>query len=451
MFLTIELIELPPYPYSIVCGHIAGLPAVCNGYLAMKKEFHKENRQALYDSLEPGSLAVLFSGHAPRKTGDEYYPFFANRSFVYMTGIEQENSILSVFKTAASSWEETLYVLPPDFIEERWTGKRLTETEAQDASGIEHIKYIREFLVFLDQKIQTNQVERIYLDFDKLKEEEPDSDAYKLASYVKNRYPFILIKNLQPQIRKQRTIKKPCEIEAMKSAEQITKAGIIAMMQSSKPGMYEYQYKAEFDYTLATHGILAPGFPSIISAGKNNFCIHYYSYRGQAQDGDMVLNDVGACYDNLINDVSRGWPCNGKFSEKQRLLYECAYATSNYMFGILKPGIPMKDVDLTARKYNFEQLKNIGLCSRYEEVGKYIWHGGAHHVGYDVHDLVSPIAQMVTAPGMVFCVDIGIYCEEWGIGFRLEDNCLITENGCENLSAVTPRSIEEIEAVMGKR
>lgn len=416
----------------------------------MKKEFHQENRKTLYDSLKPGSLAVLFSGRAPRKTGDEYYPFFANRNFVYMTGIEQENSILAAYKTDASA-EETVYLLPPSITEERWTGRRLTETEAFDLSGIGTVKYIAEFKTALDQLIRSSRIENLYLDFDKLTEEEPDSDSYKLAAYVKSRYPFVGIQNLQPQLKKQRTIKKPCEIEAMKKAEQITRAGIIAMMQASKPGMYEYQYKARFDHTLAEHGVLAPGFPSIISAGRNNFYIHYYSCKGQAADGDMVLNDVGACYDNLINDVSRGWPCNGKFNEKQRLLYECAYATSNHMFGLLKPGIPMKEVDLTARRYNFEQLKTLGLCDKYEEVGKYIWHGGAHHVGYDVHDTVSPAEDMITAPGMVFCIDIGIYCEEWGIGFRLEDNCLITEKGCENLSAVTPRSIEEIEAVMGRR
>lgn len=416
----------------------------------MKKEFHQNNRQKLYESLEPGSLSILFSGLAPRKTGDEYYPYFAGRSFVYMTGIEQENSILSAYKSEGQA-EEALFLLPPNPLEERWTGRRLTESQAQDLSAVERGRYIQEFRDYFDRLIRSGQVGILYLDFDKLTEEEPDNESYKLAAYVRSRYPFIAIKNLQNQLRKQRTIKEPCEIKAMRTAEDITKAGILAMMQASKPGMYEYQYKAEFDYALANHGVLAPGFPSIISAGKNNFCIHYYSYRGQAMDGDMILNDVGACYDNLINDVSRGWPCNGKFSEKQRLLYECAYETSNYMFRILKPGIPMKDVDLTARKYNFERLKDIGLCKTYEEVGKYMWHGGAHHVGYDVHDMVSSPETMITAPGMVFCVDIGIYCEEWGIGFRLEDNCLITENGCENLSAVTPRSIEDIEAVMGKR
>lgn len=220
------------------------------------------------------------------------------------------------------------------------------------------------------------------------------------------------------------------------------------MMRASKPGMYEYQYKAEFDYALAQRGVLAPGFPSIISAGNNNFCIHYYDYRGQSKDGDMILNDVGAVWDYEINDVSRGWPCNGKFSERQKLLYQCAYNTSEYMFRTLKPGIPMKEVDNMVRKYNFEQLKQAGVCSNYEDIGTYMWHGGAHHVGFDVHDVVDA-KERLTAPNMVFCVDVGIYHEEWGIGFRLEDNCLITENGCENLSHAIPRTIEQIEGIMG--
>jgi Xaa-Pro aminopeptidase len=414
----------------------------------MKKEFHKENRETLYNSVEAGSLIILFSGRAPRKTGDEYYPFFANRNFVYLTGVEQQDSILMSI-VQKNEIKEILFLLPPDLLAERWNGKRLTETEAFDASQIDTIKFLDQYKNLLDRTLASNEVQRVYLDFDKLTSDEPDSDAYKLAEYIRARYPFITLKNLQPQLKRQRTIKKTCEIEAMRTAEKITRAGILAMMQSSKPGMYEYQYKAEFDYVLAQHGVLAPGFPPIISAGKNNFFIHYYSYRGQAQDGDMILNDVGACWDNEINDVSRGWPCNGKFNEKQKLLYQCAYETSEYLFRTLKPGMPMADVDLMARRYNFEQLKAIGLCKNYEEVGKYIWHGGAHHVGYDVHDLVD--LSMPLTPGMVFCVDVGIYCEEWGIGFRLEDNCLITETGCENLSAITPRSIEDIEAVMGKR
>ena len=188
---------------------------------------------------------------------------------------------------------------------------------------------------------------------------------------------------------------------------------------------------------------------NIISAGENNFCIHYDSYMGQAKDGDMILNDVGAQWDGECNDVSRGWPCNGKYSKEQRMLYECALNTSNYMFSIIKPGMLMDDVDKTARRYCCEQLKKIGLLSSYDEIGKYMWHGGAHHVGYDVHDVVDALGKPI-APNMVFCVDIGIYAEELGIGFRVEDNCLVTPTGAENLSASVPRTIDDIEAVMAK-
>lgn len=412
----------------------------------MDKSFYEGNRRSLYDKLEVGSMVVLYSGHAPRKTADENYPFFADRNFVYMTGIEKEGLIFTALKRDEGV-EETMFILPPDLHAERWTGSRIKAREVGEISGVEGCRYVSEFDSYLKFVVREERCGAVCLDFDKLTKNEPDSEAFLLAEEIKKEYPFVKLCNLHKKIANIRTIKKPCEIEAMKKAELITRDGIIAMMKASKPGMYEYQYKAEFDYALMQHGVLAPMFPSIISAGKNNFCIHYYDYRGQAQDGDMILNDVGAVWDHCGNDVSRGWPCNGRFSERQRLLYECAYNTSNYMFGVLKPGIPMNEVDLMVRKYNFEQLKGIGLLERYEDAGKLIWHGGAHHVGFDTHDVVDMTGRN-TEPGMVFCVDVGIYCEEWGIGFRLEDNCLITEDGCENLSAVTPRSIEDIENVM---
>ena len=146
----------------------------------------------------------------------------------------------------------------------------------------------------------------------------------------------------------------------------------------------------------------------------------------------------------MITDVSRGWPCNGRFSPRQRLLYECVLATSDYMFSIIRPGMPMEEVDATIRRYNAERLVEAGVLRSADEIVKLMWHGGSHHIGYDVHDVVERPA--VLAPNMVFCVDVGVYHEEWGIGFRLEDNCLVTENGCENLSAGIPRTIADIEA-----
>ena len=412
----------------------------------MNREFYTGNRADLYRHVEPGSLMIAFAGHAPIKTNDENYPFFTNRNFLYLTGIEQENTILMTF-VGKEGCEETLYILPPDAHAERWMGKRIKAEAAEAVSGIQSFKYLDTFRADLSKYLFSGDVKKVYLDFDKVYEKTQDNEAYELGRYLKEHAPFVETGNLYPIFKTLRLIKKPCEIEAMRKAETITKAGIEAMMKASKPGMYEYQYKAEYDYALMQHGVLSPGFPSIVSAGENNFCIHYYDYRGQAKDGDMILNDVGAVWDYEINDVSRAFPCNGKFSDRQRLLYECAYNTSEYMFKTLKPGVPLMEVDQMIRKYNFEQLKQAGVCKNFEDIGTYMWHGGAHHVGFDVHDVVD--GRGLAVPGNVFCVDIGIYHEEWGIGFRLEDNCLITEDGCENLSAAIPRKIDEIEAFMG--
>lgn len=343
---------------------------------------------------------------------------------------------------------ERLYILPHDAMKERWTGRRPTAEEAAAQSGITEIRCVENFEDDFRRAATNGEFDTLWLDLFLHTPEEEPGETHRFAHSAARRYPGLQIRSLLPQLRRQRTFKKPCEIAAMRQAMTVTRAGILAMMKASRPGMYEYEYKAEFDHALTSRGVLVPGFPSIISAGKNNFCIHYYSYTGQAQDGDMVLNDVGACWDHEVNDVSRGWPCNGKFTKEQAALYACAYRTSEYMFSIIKPGMPMASVDQTARKYCFEQLKAIGKLQSYDEIGKYMWHGGAHHVGFDVHDDVDMTHPV--APGMVFCVDIGIYDEDSGIGFRLEDNCLVTENGCENLSASIPRKLEDIEAAMAK-
>lgn len=420
----------------------------------MNSAFHAGNRKRLYEAMKPHSLALFFSGEEIRKTNDEYYPFFADRDFVYLTGIAQKECVLMAIKEEEEVTER-LYILPPDAMTERWTGRRLKPQEAEALSGVSDVRFVEAFAGDVHAvaagghySIQTGVVQNLYLDLFRVSPNDVDRPAHRWLRIAQQEYPYMGVENANAILRKLRLIKQPCEIEAMRRAEIITGEGILAMMKASKPGMYEYQYKAAFDYALSQHSPDGPGFPSIISAGQNNFCIHYYAYTGQAHDGDMILNDVGAQWDGHITDVSRGWPCNGRFSEKQRLLYECALATSNHMFSIIRPGMKMADVDATIRSYNADRLRDAGVLRNVGEIGTYMWHGGAHHVGYDVHDVVE--RPELIAPGMVFCVDVGIYHEEWGIGFRLEDNCLVTEEGCENLSAAIPRTVEDIEAVMRK-
>lgn len=414
----------------------------------MDRTFYMGNRRKLYDMLPAGAGIVFFSGEDVCKTNDEAYPFFADRSFVYLTGLTQKQSVLLAVKATDSSVHETLYILPPDLMAERWTGRRLKPAEAEAISGVTDIRPTTAFAGDFHRLCGLGGISKLYLDLYKANPLDRDRPAHGLRREMAERYPYIALENGNALVRMLRLYKQPCEIEALRKAEVITGEGILAMMKASKPGMFEYQYKAEFDRALGQYGPQMQGFPPIISAGKNNFCIHYYDYTGQAQDGDMVLNDVGAQWDGLITDVSRGWPCNGRYTERQKLLFDCALATSNYLFSIIKPGMKMADVDATVRSYNAALLKDCGVLADVSEVGKVMWHGGAHHIGFDVHDVVA--TPEIIGPNMAFCVDVGIYHEEWGIGFRLEDNCLVTETGCENLSAAIPRTTEDIESVMRK-
>ncbi|MBE6878135.1 MAG: M24 family metallopeptidase [Ruminococcaceae bacterium] len=415
----------------------------------MVNTFYKGNREKLYASLPDGTMLVTFSGKEVIKTADEFYPFFANRNFVYLTGVDRKEFILAAFKDKGKV-EEKIFIQPKNLMVERWTGTRLSPEEVAEKSGFEmkDILYTEAFTDFFERRYSAGKIKNLACDLYKNATTDRDSEDVLFARRIKQSNPSINIIDIMPQMRKQRVIKQPCEIEAMRKAAWATKDAIVAMMKASKPGMYEYQYRAEFDYALASKwGMLTPAFPPIISCGDNNFCIHYYGSEGQAKDGDMILNDVGARYDYMGTDVSRGFPCNGKFSERQRQLYTAAYNTSEYLFSIIKPGMPMHRVDEIAKEFCCEELKKIGLVKDFSEIGKYMWHGGAHHVGFDTHDLVE--AETIEA-GMMFCVDIGIYVEEWGIGFRVEDNCLVTEDGCENLTYMVPRTIEEIEAVMAE-
>ncbi len=413
----------------------------------MKQDYYINNRERIYEGMEDDSLLILFSGKAPRQSSDQYYNFFCNRDFLYATGCN-EQGIVFLAQKRNGVVSETLFILPPDLLAERWTGRRLKADECTHISGIAQIRFVDAFTKEFHTLAMGGRYRTLYLDLTKLTPDEPPNEEHRFAHTCQREYPGLSVKNIHTHFSVSRAVKKPCEIEAMREAVRITGKAVEAMMRASRPDMWEYQYKAIFDHVLTDHGVLEPGFPPIISAGANNFCIHYYSYTGQAQAGDMVLNDVGARWDGMVNDVSRGWPCDGKFTERQRLLYQCALKTSNHMFSIIRPGMPHADVDRTAREYNYELLHELGLVQSYQEIGKLMWHGGAHHVGLDVHDdVLVPGGKL--QPGMIFCVDVGIYCEEWGIGFRLEDNCLVTEDGCENLSVGIPRTIEEIEGVMG--
>jgi Xaa-Pro aminopeptidase len=217
-------------------------------------------------------------------------------------------------------------------------------------------------------------------------------------------------------------------------------------MRVARPGMLEYELEAEFNYELAAHGQRRTAFPSIIAGGERIFYLHYANPMSILADGELILSDVGAAYDEYCTDISRVFPANGHFTEQQAQLYQVAYAANRAVMAEVRPGVLFPTLNPICRKVSFEGLKALGLLDDYADVGRYVWHGAVPHVGLDTHDVGGydePIAE-----NMFFTVDAGIYVREWGIGLRIEDNVLVTADGCENLSASIPTTIEEIESLM---
>lgn len=289
----------------------------------------------------------------------------------------------------------------------------------------------------------------LWLCFDALATERSFAIERTFAKQIQKRYPNVAIKNSYPLLAAMRKIKASAEIDAIRKAMQITEAGIRHMMRAAKPGRMEYELEAEFLAELATHGQHRTAFPSILAGGERIFYLHYANPMAALADGELVLSDVGAAYDEYCTDISRVFPGNGRFSERQAQLYQIAYESNRAVMEQARPGVFFPQLNRTCREVSFEGLKRLGLLNDFADIGRYVWHGVAHHVGLDTHDVGG--YQEPMAENMVFTVDAGIYVREWGIGLRIEDNVLVTASGCENLSASIPVTIEEIESLMADR
>jgi Xaa-Pro aminopeptidase len=411
----------------------------------MDQRFFSENRRRLAAHMTGDEAMLFFSGEPVRKTADENFPFFTNRNFLYLTGIQQEQSALLLLKKG-DLISECLFVTKPDFEREIWTGRRFTDEEIHEISGVEGIENINHLDRTLDALLSAQSAMTLWLCFDALASERSFDIEREFAKHIENRYPHIVIKNSYPLLAAMRKIKAPEEIDAIRKAMQITEAGIRRLMRVAKPGMMEYELEAEFNSELAAHGQRRTAFPSIIAGGERIFYLHYANPMSILEDGELILSDVGAVSDEYCTDISRVFPANGHFSERQAQIYQIAYEANRAVIEQVRPGVFFPQLNRTCREASFDGLKALGLLDDIVDIRRYVWHGVAHHVGLDTHDVGGYDEPMVE--NMVFTVDAGIYVREWGIGLRIEDNVLVTEDGCENLSAAIPATIEQIESLM---
>ena len=411
----------------------------------MDKTFYINNRRNIAAQLALGDVMLFFSGENVRKTADEDYPFFTNRNFLYLSGVKQAQSAL-LLHNKDGIVQEKLFVLKPDMVQEVWTGRRFTDEELHEISGIEQIEDIDHLSETLHWLLASQPASALWLCFDPLSPERSFDIEREFAAHILKRHPQMAIKNSYPLVSARRKIKAPGEIEAIRQAMQITAAGIRQMMHIGRPGRMEYEIEGAFNAELAKHGQRRTAFPSIISAGERNFYLHYATLQDCVADGDLILTDVGATYDEYCTDIARVFPANGRFSERQAQIYQVAYAANRAIMAQVRPGMSFSMPNRVCREVSFEGLKALGLLNDPADIRRYVWHGVAHHVGLDTHDVGGYDEAM--AENMIFTVDAGIYVREWGIGLRIEDNVLVTAGGCENLSTSIPATIEEIEAIL---
>ena len=285
----------------------------------MDNKFHSENRRRLAANMADNDAMLYFSGESVRKSADEDFPIFANRNFLYLTGIKQERSALLLQKKG-DLLSERLFVTKPDLEREVWTGRRLTEVEINEISGVEAVEDIINLNQTLDRLLTSQQSMTLWLCFDALASERSFDIERDFAKHVQSRHPQIAIKNSYPLLAAMRKIKAPEELNAIRKAMQITEAGIRRLMGVAKPGVMEYELESEFNSELAAHGQRRTAFPSIIAGGERIFYLHYTTPMSIIADGELILSDVGAAYAEYCTDISRVFPANGRFSERQAQL-----------------------------------------------------------------------------------------------------------------------------------
>ncbi len=413
----------------------------------MNKEFFIKNRKNLSEKLEDNSVLVLFAGDAPYRSADYKYSFVPNRNFYYIAGFPREKAIFMLVKQDGQV-SESLFIERQDPVMARWIGEKLSIEEAKGLTGIENIKYLDQFHESFGRIGGDMIIENIYLDLERQEYNMASSEGVNFAKEVLERYPFFKVKNVFDYIANLRVIKSEKEIELIKKAIDLTKEGIYNMMSNARVGMIEYELEACFDYTLRKNGVRNTAFNTIIGSGKNGTVLHYEENNCEVKDESLVLLDLGAEYELYNGDISRTFPINGRFTERQKAIYNVVLRAQKAIEAAVKPGVMWKDINELSKKELAKGCKELGLIKEDSELSNYYFHSFGHFLGLDTHDVGQ--YNIPLQPGMVLTNEPGLYISEEGIGIRIEDDLLVTEDGCINLSKDIIKEINEIEEFMAK-
>ncbi len=408
----------------------------------MNKDFFINNRNNLYNMLEDKSIVIMCAGSAPIKSADEDYVFTPNRNFYYLTGINEMKDIYILIKDGDIK-DECLIISEYDELRKKWVGKTFTKDEVNELSGVNNIYYLdKENTVIKNMLESLDSNFNVYIDNNALVYNECLKNIFN--NFINDKFNVI---DVFPLVRDLRMKKQQSEIDKIIKANKLTNDGINLMMKMIKPNMSENAIESYFDFSIKAAGASDHAFRTIAASGVNACVLHYNANNCIMNDNELILFDLGAEFEYYKSDISRTIPVNGKFTERQKQLYNIVLGAQEEVIKKAKPGLTTKDLNNIVITYYEVKLKEIGLIKDHSEISNYYYHGVSHHLGLDTHDVA--IVQPLEA-GNVITVEPGLYIEDEKIGIRIEDDILITSDGCINLSKDIIKSVEDIENYMKK-
>ncbi|MDP4130913.1 MAG: aminopeptidase P N-terminal domain-containing protein [Bacteroidota bacterium] len=425
-------------------------------YLALNPLIFKQNRQRFQKEMLASSVAIFVSNDEMPSNGDATYPFKQNSDLYWLTGIVQEDSMLILFPDHPDhKYREVLVLTRPNELKEKWDGKRLRAEEGKAISGIDTVIW----LDVHDSLLQTwiHLAKYIYLDSNEndRKSSVVQTRTYRFIEESKKRYPLHQYLRSAPILKALRSVKTPEEVEVIQKAIDITHNTFNRVMQFMRPGVFEFDVEAEIQHSFLSQRATGPAYGSILASGGNACILHYVANNQECRNGDMILMDFGAEYGGYCADLSRTIPVNGRFTKRQKEVYNACLHLHRFAKSLLKPGTIINEYHQQVGDEADIIFQKIGLISKSDVKNatrenpaywKYMYHGISHHLGIDVHDLGTRTEPL--RAGMVLTVEPGIYIEEEKLGIRIENNVWLTKNGNRDLMKNIPITVEDIEAAM---
>ncbi len=425
-------------------------------YLPIQNILFTNNRKNFSERIIANSLAIFHSNDEFPRNGDQTFPFKQNADFFYLTGIDQEQSVLILYPDCPNPlYREVLFLRQTDEHIAVWEGHKYTKEEAKQASGIQSIYWLQDFDAILHSII--NYADNIYINTnenDRYSYQVPYRDV-RMFEQLRNRYPLHHFERSAVILRDLRAVKSDIEIELTRKACEITRDGFVRVLKFVKPGVAEYEVEAEFSHEFLRQRATGHAYNPIIASGANANVLHYIDNNQLCKDGDMLLLDVGAEYANYNADMTRTIPVNGRFSKRQRDVYEAVLRVMRAAANLIGPGVILSEYQEEVGKVMTGELIGLKLLEKHAVekqdpkmplYKKYFMHGTSHHLGLDVHDFANRYKAFEV--GNILTCEPGIYIPEEGFGIRLENDILITENGNVDLMADIPLEADHIEDIM---